>query len=181
MHFKIGQEVGFLHEKGKGIVRQIEGKRALVADADGFDRWLPFTDLVTIHSEKYDSEEIRIEKSDLEPETNYREFHERTGYKRKETIWEIDLHIEEILESTRGMSNTEILLRQMGEFRATFKKAKQRMIHKLVVIHGVGEGVLKNEIRTYLSKQDQIEVVDADYATYGKGATLVIFHYNWRD
>jgi DNA-nicking Smr family endonuclease len=67
----------------------------------------------------------------------------------------------------------------MKEFRATFKKAKQQHIHKLIVIHGVGEGVLKNEIRTYLSQQDQIEVYDADYSEYGKGATTVEFHPNW--
>jgi dsDNA-specific endonuclease/ATPase MutS2 len=47
------------------------------------------------------------------------------------------------------------------------------------VIHGIGEGVLKNEIRTYLSQQDQIEVYDADFSAYGKGATAVEFHPNW--
>ena len=126
-----------------------------------------------------DGKTIGNEKSDLEKETIYREFQEKTGQKKAATVWEIDLHIEELLESTRGMSNTEILLKQMKEFRATFKKAKQQHIHKLIVIHGVGEGVLKNEIRTYLSQQDQIEVYDADYSEYGKGATAVEFHPNW--
>ena len=83
------------------------------------------------------------------------------------------------MESHTGLSNTEILLKQMGEFKSMFKKGKKEGIHKLIVIHGVGEGVLKNEIRTYLSQQDQIEVYDADFSEYGKGATAIEYHPNW--
>lgn len=179
MSFVVGQVVSFLYEKGEGKILKLEGKRALVEDETGFDRWFPWNELVQIHSKVYDDDEIVITKEDLEPELNFRIIQERTGSKRPLTIWEIDLHIEELLDSTAGMSNTEILRKQMNEFRAMFKKAKANNIHKLVVIHGVGEGVLKNEIRTYLSTQDQIEVYDADFSEYGKGATAVEFHPNW--
>ena len=177
--FKIGQKVSFLYEKGDGVILSLEKNRAQVTDDSGFDRWFPLNELVFIHSEKYADDEITISKEDLEPETTFRVIQERTGVKKPRTVWEIDLHIEEILESTQGLSNTEILLKQMAEFRATFKKAKNQSIHKLVVIHGVGEGVLKNEIRTYLAQQDQIEVYDADFLEYGKGATAIEFHPNW--
>jgi dsDNA-specific endonuclease/ATPase MutS2 len=179
MKFQIGQKVAYLREPGYGKILELKDQQARVEDEYGFDRWLPLNSLVYIHSGVYKDEDIVIEKTDLEQETIYREFQEKTGQKKPATVWEIDLHIEELLESTRGMSNTEILLKQMKEFRTTFKKAKQKHINKLIVIHGIGEGVLKNEIRTYLSQQDQIEVYDADFSAYGKGATAVEFHPNW--
>lgn len=179
MQFKVGQRVAYLKEEGYGKILEINGQQARVEDEIGFDRWIPLTALVYIHSEKYNEDNISLSKEEVEPEMLYREFQEKTGQRKPQTVWEIDLHIEELLESTQGMTNTEILMRQMKEFRATFKKAKSRMIHKLVVIHGVGEGVLKNEIRSYLAQQDQIEVYDADFSEYGKGATAIEFHPNW--
>lgn len=79
-----------------------------------------------------------------------------------------------------GLSNYQILTKQLAEFKSFYKKAKQNHIRKIVVIHGVGEGVLKEEIRTYLSKQDGIEYFDADFREYGKGATTVEIHYNYK-
>ena len=177
--FKVGQKVSFLYEKGDGVILSLEQNRAQVTDDSGFDRWFPLNELVFIHSEKYADDEITISKEDLEPETTFRIIQESTGVKKPRTVWEIDLHIEEILESTQGMSITQNMLKQMAEFRSIFKKAKNQAVHKLVVIHGVGEGVLKNEIRTYLALQDQIEVYDADFHEYGKGATAIEFHPNW--
>lgn len=179
MDFKEGQRVGYLYEKGYGIIRSIKGRQAMVEDEDGFERLLPLSDLVFIHSETYGEKTATIEKDDVEPEISFRVLQERTGQRRPLTVWEMDLHIEELLESHQGMSNTEILMKQMAEFRSMFKKAKREGIHKLIVIHGVGEGVLKNEIRSWLMNQSQIEVYDADFAEYGKGATAVEFHPNW--
>jgi len=179
MQFKEGQRVGFLYEKGYGTVRKIKGTQATVEDEDGFDRLMPVNELVVIHSEKYGTEEITYSKSENDPELTYRILQERTGQKKPLTVWEVDLHIEEILESHVGLSNTEILLKQMSEFKNMFKKGKKEGIHKLIVIHGVGEGVLKSEIRDYLSQQEQVEVYDADFSEYGKGATAIEYHPNW--
>lgn len=179
MDFKEGQRVGYLYEKGYGIIRSMKGQQAMVEDEDGFERLLPLSDLVFIHSETYGEKIATIEKDDIEPEISFRVLQERTGQRRPLTVWEMDLHIEELLESHLNMTNTEILMKQMGEFRGMFKKAKREGIHKLIVIHGVGEGVLKNEIRSWLMTQDQVEVYDADFAEYGKGATAVEFHPNW--
>ena len=56
----------------------------------------------------------------------------------------------------------------------------EKDIQKIIVIHGVGEGVLKEEIRSYLSKQEGLEYYDADFREYGKGATAVEIHYNYK-
>lgn len=178
MNFREGQRVAFLYEKGYGTILSLKGKIAVVEDEDGFERTISLTDLVYIHSDRFVDEEVIIEKAEEELLT-YRVLQQRTGQKRPLTVWEVDLHIEELLDSHHGMSNTEILMRQMTEFRKMFAKARQQGVYKLIVIHGVGEGVLKNEIRSWLANQSQIEVYDADFSEYGKGATTIEFHPNW--
>jgi dsDNA-specific endonuclease/ATPase MutS2 len=48
----------------------------------------------------------------------------------------------------------------------------------VILIHGVGEGILKEEVRTFLSKQEGVEYFDADFREYGKGATTAEIRYN---
>jgi len=76
------------------------------------------------------------------------------------------------------MSNTQILNRQMSMFKSFFENAKSKNIRKLIIIHGVGEGVLKEEVRSFLSKLEGVEYFDASYADYGKGATQIELKYN---
>ena len=51
MGFDVGQRVGYLYEKGYGIIRSISGQYAMVEDEDGFERKLSLSELVFIHSE----------------------------------------------------------------------------------------------------------------------------------
>ena len=178
-HFSKGQFVTFLYVKGKGTIVEIKGNKALVEDEDGFEQWYLFSDIALIHSEDYKDEIIAIRLDEIEEVPTYREVANKSISNRRKKVWEIDLHIEELIDSTRGMSNTDILMKQMSEFKSTFKKAKKQGVETLIVIHGVGEGVLKNEIRSYLTKQDQIEFFDGEYSEYGKGATAIEFHPNW--
>jgi DNA-nicking Smr family endonuclease len=77
------------------------------------------------------------------------------------------------------MGNAEILSYQLKELRNFYSKARDKHIRKLIIIHGVGEGVLKDEVRLFLSKKEGIEYFDADYREYGKGATAVELRYNF--
>jgi hypothetical protein len=181
MEFKIGQKVTFLHESGYGMILEFKEKEARVEDETGFDRWFDLSELVKIHSLEYGDKGFVSEKEDsIYVGKTHRVVPQKTGAKRGPIVWELDLHIDEILESTRGLSNTEMLVKQMSEFKNTFKKAKGQSIQRLIVIHGIGEGVLKNEVRMYLDKEDQVEYFDADFAEYGKGATEINFHPNWK-
>ncbi len=101
-----------------------------------------------------------------------------TGQRKPIAVWEIDLHIESLLDSHAGMSNQEILNYQLKEFQSFFKRAKQHHIRKLIIIHGVGEGILKDEVRAFLVNKHGIEYYDADFREYGKGATAIEIRYN---
>lgn len=91
-----------------------------------------------------------------------------------EGMLEVDLHINELLDDTRGLSNKEILGFQMEKFHQIMIENKNKKNRKIVFIHGVGNGVLKNEIRKALDKKYKWNSYqDASFKEYGYGATMV--------
>jgi hypothetical protein len=90
-------------------------------------------------------------------------------------LHEIDLHIEQLIDDLRGMNNADMLKIQMDTFRNEMNNAIQTGIKKVVFIHGVGDGVLKNELRRELQrKYGKYNFQDASFREYGFGATMVI-------
>jgi len=101
---------------------------------------------------------------------------EKLGKKHPDII-ELDLHSNQLLDSTAGMDNTAILQFQLDTFRKILAEFKNKRGQKIVVIHGKGEGVLRNAIiqelkthyRNYLYQ-------DASFREYGFGATMITIH-----
>ncbi|MCB0820350.1 MAG: Smr/MutS family protein, partial [Bacteroidetes bacterium] len=91
----------------------------------------------------------------------------------REGRFEVDLHIEELLENTSGMENSEIIKYQLRHFLKCLDEARQRKIRKFVAIHGVGKGRLRDEIRKLL-KEEGITFYDAALSSYGWGATEIL-------
>ena len=90
-------------------------------------------------------------------------------------IIEIDLHINELLETTTGMENKDILDYQLDVFHKTLEKYKLRKGQKIVFIHGKGDGVLRQRILWELqTKYKRFRHQDASFKQYGYGATMVI-------
>lgn len=181
--FKVDEKVGFLYEKGGGTVRRIDEKGFFcVEDESGFERPFSANELVKIHGNNYhlpDEHAAQINEDDTFSKFRHSVHKEQlTGSRKPIDVWEIDLHIESLVESHAGMSNAEILNLQMKEFRAFYKRAHDKHIRKLIVIHGVGEGVLKTDVRMFLGKKEGVEFYDADFREYGKGATAVEIRYN---
>lgn len=169
MRFKLGDKVLFLNETGHGIVvGLIHDEFYLIQDNDGFERKYKECDLVLHANEQYtySSEQMntKIRTTQRAKKANLT--------KTDKAIWQIDLHIEELLDDHRRMSNAEILNHQMEVFKKYFRKAINKKAHKVVVIHGVGEGVLRSEIRHYLN-QFEYEYYDADYTQFGHGGTEI--------
>lgn len=92
-------------------------------------------------------------------------------------IIEVDLHINELLDNTTNMTNSEMLEYQLGVFNKTLNEYKDRIGQKIVFIHGKGEGVLRNAILKELkSKYRNYSYQDASFREYGFGATMVTIH-----
>jgi len=88
---------------------------------------------------------------------------------------EIDLHINQLLDDSRGLSNAEMLKHQMDTFRKEMENAIATGVKKIVFIHGVGDGVLKNELRRELQrKYAKYPYQDASFREYGFGATMAV-------
>ncbi|MFM2286027.1 MAG: hypothetical protein RLZZ543_1524 [Bacteroidota bacterium] len=87
--------------------------------------------------------------------------------------YEVDLHIEELLEDTAGMDNAEIIRHQLRHFEKCLDEAQRRPVKRFVAIHGVGKGRLRDEIRKLL-KAANIEHYDAPLSKYGYGATEIL-------
>lgn len=95
--------------------------------------------------------------------------------KKQEDILEVDLHIHELLDTTAGMSNKDMLDYQMSKFHEVMKENKNKKNRKIVFIHGKGDGVLKNEIYKAIKKNyKRVDSQDASFQEYGYGATMVI-------
>ena len=90
-------------------------------------------------------------------------------------IEEVDLHIEEIVDDHKGLSNKEILDIQMSRFITALEGAILSNIRKIVFIHGIGNGKLKFELRKELDKSyPHLKYQDASFKEYGYGATMVM-------
>lgn len=86
----------------------------------------------------------------------------------------VDLHAEEILDTTRGMKPGEILEYQLKVFRETMERYAGKKGQKIVFIHGKGEGVLRHAIVNDLKyRYKKSTYQDASFQEYGYGATLV--------
>ncbi len=91
-------------------------------------------------------------------------------------LFEVDLHIHELVDDFKYLSNTEMVEIQMKTFHSRLNAAlKQHQVKKMVFIHGVGAGVLKKEIHKALSTTyPQLYFQDASFKEYGFGATMII-------
>jgi hypothetical protein len=87
---------------------------------------------------------------------------------------EIDLHIQHLVDDYKHLSNTEIMQIQLKKFRKEMDHAVKNHYHKIVFIHGVGNGVLRTEILRELRSYTGVRYIDAPFEKYGFGATEVI-------
>ena len=90
-------------------------------------------------------------------------------------ILEIDLHIDNLLETTAGMNNFDMLNYQLDVVMRTMDDNLRYKGKKIVFIHGKGEGVLRNAIMQEIRrKYPRCLSQDASFQKYGFGATMVI-------
>jgi hypothetical protein len=92
----------------------------------------------------------------------------------KNPILEVDLHIEQLLDTTAGMNNADVLEYQMNRFNEVMTEHSNNKNSKIVFIHGKGDGILKNTLLKELKKKyPKCFYQDASFQEYGYGATMV--------
>jgi len=97
-----------------------------------------------------------------------------TSKKQRPGVIEVDLHINELLDNTAGLSNSDMLEVQLREARRAINDNIRNKGQRIVLIHGKGEGVLRKAVLEMLAKEfRQCDVQDASFREYGFGATQV--------
>ncbi|WP_178984986.1 Smr/MutS family protein [Winogradskyella helgolandensis] len=177
MKFKVGDTVETIDDAISGIVTKISENTITVEDTNGFDFQFEARELMLMASGNSlenavyntDFEAVKKEKASkkrqTEPTVKPKERHAPK--------FEVDLHIHHLTKSSRGMSNFDMLNLQLDTARGQLEFAMRKRIPKIVFIHGVGEGVLRQELETLFSRYNNVQFYDADYKTYGLGATEV--------
>jgi hypothetical protein len=90
----------------------------------------------------------------------------------------IDLHIEKLSNDWKGFTNYEILSLQLSTFEKYYHLAIAHRQPTLIVIHGVGEGVLREEIHDILRLKKEVKsFVNQYHPNFGYGATEIFFQY----
>ncbi|PLX07295.1 MAG: hypothetical protein C0598_13250 [Marinilabiliales bacterium] len=89
----------------------------------------------------------------------------------------VDLHIAELVDNISGMSSSDMLLYQKDYFKKTLDSAIAAEYNKVTYIHGVGNGVLKNEIIKELDNYENTENQMASITKFGVGALDIRISY----
>lgn len=188
MKYKKGDRVKFIDEVGEGVVIAVKGDQVFVRDEHGFEIEMRASQLIAcrpdrelIQREDHGDIEskLRIETPNSfdTAESNLSKKLKKNS-KAKKDFLEIDLHIHELIEHSANLSSFEIVTIQLNHFKKSLDTARQKHYRRVIFIHGVGEGVLRSEIRMLLKSLPNCRYVDADYKRYGQGATEVNLWYN---
>ena len=180
--FEIGDKVAVLDDDISGVVIKVQNNEISVETTDKLVMTFFVNELVKINNSNDLSGFFSIQSlgsvlRDKE-EPKKRSFIKEKRSRKDEFVLEIDLHIEKLVPSKRGMSNYDILTLQMETAKRQLDFAIKNRMPKMVFIHGVGEGVLKAELDFMLGRYDNISFQDANYQKYGLGATEVYIKQN---
>ncbi|WP_273566445.1 Smr/MutS family protein [Maribacter halichondriae] len=178
--FEIGDLVEGIDDTVRGIVREVDNEKITVESDEGFLLEFAPQELIMVP----ESSEIRVSRRQVTEAKNEKELPK----KRKQPIskpkernapkLEVDLHIGQLVQSSKGMTNHEMLNVQLETAKRQLEFAIRKRIQKVVFIHGVGEGVLREELYYLFRRYENITYYDADYQKYGLGATEIYIYQN---
>ena len=192
MAVKIGDKVKLLNETGEGVLKEMRPGGKVLVEVDGFEREFPLSEVVIISSDNEEEattavneEKVKaaakgpdsptlVTKIDYQDE-GIRHLNPANQPIRRNPhgVREIDLHLHNLVANENNLANADKLEIQLRRFEVELQAAINSHERKIVFIHGVGEGVLKQEIRARLDGIAGIEYFDGPYHLYGYGATQV--------
>lgn len=93
-----------------------------------------------------------------------------------EFVPEIDLHIDRLAPKMKKKDKAAILRIQLEHFEKYMDQAIRLGVERVFIIHGIGEGRLKNHIASRLIQMPEVKSFKNEYhPRYGYGATEVVF------
>lgn len=92
--------------------------------------------------------------------------------------FEVDLHIENLVATTKGLSNADMLHIQIAALNEHLRTVINNKQERTIIIHGLGKGVLRDEVHKVLRQIAEVSKFSNEWqGQYGFGATEVWFKY----
>ncbi len=183
MKFKVGDKVNLLNDTGGGeIVRIPSPGKVVLLTEHGFEEIHPERELVLkpdqdlSRSLSIDETTQQVIRSLDQPSGKAASRKKKRG--KEKSMMEVDLHIEELLASPTNLQDHDIIRIQLEHCEQALEKAIRARVRKLIIVHGVGKGVLREEVHRLLRERYEFEFYDAPYRHYGFGATEVLLRYS---
>jgi hypothetical protein len=172
--FNIGDQVLVIDDDLSGVVAFAKANQITITTTDDID--LTFHESELILDQRFKVSAV-IPKMEPDPKKPKRRIQSRKKAAFIPAV-EVDLHIHNLIDKQHGMDKYDMLNLQIDTARNKIEWAHRSNIPKLVFIHGVGEGVLRQELEFLFDRYDYLKYYDADYQKYGKGATEVYLFQN---
>ena len=180
--FEVGDTVAVLEEAIRGVVVAVQNDQITLKTTDDFVMTFFVNELVKEHDANIlksfnKSDALHKLKIDKTPSNASKKILFKSENRDRGTP-EFDLHIEKLVKKVTGLSHYDILTLQLETAQRHIEFAIKNRIPKIVLIHGVGEGVLRTELEFLMRKYPQVSFQEASYQKYGMGATEIYFQQN---
>ncbi len=174
MRFQIGNIVRVIDEAIEGEIINISAQAITIRTIDDFDFEFQPDEIVVIKENQKELSRFSDINNSLLQEKLKEGTRKKSVFKRdkNEVILEVDLHMEQLVPSTRNLDTFDILNYQIRHAKDKLEWAMAKRISKIIFIHGVGDGILKKELLGLL-KRYPVRFTDASFKKYGYGATEV--------
>ena len=179
----IGDVVQVLDDNLEGkVVGFKEDNRVIVETTDGFELTYYKKELILIAK---DAPKIEF-GANISKVLAEKEIPKKPGSvlsklsKKDPMVFEVDLHLEKIITGrNQNLTNFDKLNIQLEEAKRAMDFAISKRYNRVVLIHGVGDGVLKSELEYLLKRYENIVIQEASYGKYGLGAMEVYIKQNY--
>jgi len=181
MMLNIGDSVSVLDEDLTGVIIKVVGDTVTIETTEGFELEFSKNELIKVETDTVLRTNV-FSNASINEVVSQKEIPKKKSKKVKpkerfQPTLEVDLHIHQLTNSTKGMANHEMLTLQVDTAKRQLEFAIRKRIQKIVFIHGRGDGVLKLELE-YLFGRYNVKFYEANYQKYGLGATEVYIYQN---
>ncbi|AWL78248.1 Smr/MutS family protein [Capnocytophaga canimorsus] len=179
--FQIGDNVEVLDDVIRGKVKAITPDSVIIVTPDNFEFTFGKAEVVKVDENPSAGLSFVGREQEIRAKDTIKKIKKSSNKKEKRTPpMEVDLHIEQLTNSTIQMTNHDMLTLQIETARHKLEFAINNRIQRVVFIHGVGEGVLRSELEFLFGRYPNVTFYDAEYAKYGLGATEVYIYQKGR-
>lgn len=148
-----GDLVSVVDKDLKGVVTAIQGNSIEIEDEHGFTYRFPKNQLVIQNHNIYQQVPVEAKK----------ETFRKTSKKHQQAEFRLDLHFEKLVKNPKEYESWERIFIQKEKLMEAVEYCKANFIKKLVVVHGIGDGVLQNIVYETLHGISEIEFDDNPY------------------